>query len=412
MIWLYNVLCVAGLILGAPVWLAWVLASSSRRRGFAERWTPLPRLSEGTVWVHVASVGEAEAATPLLSRLREHGVPLLATSMTVTGRDRLRERFPSLPVRLVPLDLPGLVDWSVRRARVRTLVLVETELWPNLIRATVAAGGRVVIVSARISDRTYRRYQRARLFFRPLLRRVDRLGARSDADRARFAALGAREDRATLMGDLKLDRPPPAAPSEALKQALGPGPFLIGGSTHVGEEEALLSVWLELRNGPAPRLRLLLAPRHPERVPAVSLSVRRHGARFGLRSAGASEAEVVIVDTMGELASMYGLADLVFCGGTLSPVGGHNLLEPVQAGRVVVHGPYIQNQRHQEQLLRPFGVLRRVENARELGPVLRALWADPQRNAPAEAARAGLLAHRGAAERALGLVLDPEVPDA
>ena len=412
MIWLYNALCVAGLILGAPVWLAWVLASSSRRRGFAERWTPLPPLAEGTVWVHVASVGEAEAATPLLSRLCEHGVPLLVTSMTVTGRDRLRERFPSLPVRLVPLDLPGLVDWSVRRARVRTLVLVETELWPNLIRATLAAGGRVVIVSARISDRTYRRYQRARLLFTPLLRRVDRLGARSDVDRARFAALGAREDRATLMGDLKLDRPPPAPPSEELKQALGPGPFLIGGSTHAGEEEALLSVWLELRNGPAPRLRLLLVPRHPERVPAVSLSVRRHGARFGLRSAGASEAEVVIVDTVGELASMYGLADLVFCGGTLSPVGGHNLLEPVQAGRVVVHGPHIQNQRHQERLLRPFGVLRRVENARELGPVLRALWADPQRNAPAEAARAGLLAHRGAAERALGLVLDREVPDA
>ena len=412
MIWLYNMLWAAALVLGAPVWLPWVLISPARRRGFGERWTPLPPRDQDTVWLHAASVGEAEAATPLLSRLAERGVPLVVTTSTVTGRDRLRERFPGLSVRLVPLDLPGLIHVSVRRARVRTLVLVETELWPNLMRAVSAEGGRVVIVSARISDRSYRWYRRARFFFASLLRRVDQLAARSETDRARFTALGVRADRAHLTGDLKLDRPLPDAASEELREAVGPGPFLIGGSTHAGEEEALLRAWGELRKGAAAELRLLLVPRHPERVPAVCALVERHGASFGLRSEGAREADVVIVDTVGELPMLYGLADLVFSGGSLTDVGGHNLIEPVQSGRVVVHGPHIQNQRHQAQLLQPFGVLHRVRNPEELTRVLGELWADAARDAPTADARAGLLAHRGALERTLELVLPAGGPRA
>ncbi len=199
-------------------------------------------------------------------------------------------------------------------------------------------------------------------------------------------------------------------PDAGLRRALGAGPFLVGGSTHAGEEEALISAWQELRAGPAPALRLILAPRHPERVPQVRASVRRHGVSVGLRSAGAADAAVVVLDTLGELASIYTLADLVFCGGTLASVGGHNMVEPVRAGRVVVHGPHTQNQRHQERLLRPFGVLHRVENARELASVLRALWEDPARQAPAERARQQLAAHQGAVDRALGLLR--EVDDA
>ncbi|MCH6562132.1 MAG: 3-deoxy-D-manno-octulosonic acid transferase [Deltaproteobacteria bacterium] len=404
MIWLYNVLWAAALILGAPVWLPWVLLSSARRRGFRERWSPLPVRSQQTIWVHAASVGEAEAAMPLLARLQEQGLSLIVTTSTATGRGRLRERFPGLTVRLAPLDLPGLIQVSVRRARVQTLVLVETELWPNMMRAVSVADGRVVIVSARISDRSYRWYLRARVLFAPLLRRVDRLGARSEADLARFIALGVREERATLTGDLKLDRPPPEAASDELRNAIGRGPFLIGGSTHAGEEEALLRAWSELRKGAAPELRLLLVPRHLQRVPAVCALVERHGASFGLRSEGARQADVVIVDTLGELATLYGLAELVFSGGTLADVGGHNLIEPVQAGRVLVHGPHIENQRHQEQLLRPFGVLHRVRAPEDLARVLGELWADPERNARAAAAREGLLAHRGALELTLKLL--------
>ncbi len=242
-------------------------------------------------------------------------------------------------------------------------------------------------------------------FFSPLLARVHRIGTRSPLDLERFVALGASASGCSVVGDLKLDRGAPSEPSQDLVDALGAGPFLVGGSTHPGEEEALLEAWRKLRAARAPTLRLVLAPRHPERASDVAKSARRNGAHAGLRSQGASDAEVVVVDSVGELANLYGLADLVFVGGTLAHVGGHNLVEPVQAGRVVVHGPHTENQRTQEGLLAPLGVLHRIENAAGLTRVLLELWDDPDRNAPAREAAKRIDAHRGATEKTLELVL-------
>jgi 3-deoxy-D-manno-octulosonic-acid transferase len=207
-----------------------------------------------------------------------------------------------------------------------------------------------------------------------------------------------------VIGDLKLDRTPAPPADQALRAAIGPGPLLVGGSTHPGEEEALLDAWRALASGPAPGLRLVLAPRHADRAPDVLDNVRRSGASAALRSKGAASAEVAIVDTTGELGALYSLADLVFVGGTLARVGGHNLVEPVQAGKVVVHGPHTQNQRAQERLLAPRGVLRRVESARELRPALERLWQDPARHRAAEDARDWLALQRGAAARAVEAV--------
>jgi 3-deoxy-D-manno-octulosonic-acid transferase len=401
----YNAVLIVLALLALPFALVWLAASRRARRGLRERLSAPPPAAGRTVWVHAASVGEAEAAAPLLSELAARGVPLLATTLTATGRARLSSRFPDLGVRLLPIDLPGLANRSVRRTRVAVLVLIETELWPNLIAATDRARGRVVMVGARVSDRAFRRYRLARPLFRPLLARMWWVGARSDEDRRRLIELGARPERTPVIGDLKLDRFPAPPPGPELRAALGPGPFLVGGSTHAGEEEALLESWRQLRRG-APGLRLLLAPRHPERVQQVVTTARRFGARIGLRSEGAGDAEVVILNTLGELGAVYHLADLVFCGGTLAPIGGHNLVEPVQAGRVVVHGPHFENQRTQEALLRPLRVLHAVENARGLSETLARLWSDPDRNAPALAAAPLLERHRGATERALELVLD------
>ncbi|MGH2898314.1 MAG: 3-deoxy-D-manno-octulosonic acid transferase, partial [Solirubrobacteraceae bacterium] len=347
----------------SPLWLAaWLLGVLGPRGSVWQRLRPLPRMPEGTVWVHAASVGEAEAAAPLLSALIANGVHVIATTLTLTGRARLRARLPRLPVRLMPLDLPGLVQRSLARAQVAVVVLIETELWPVLIHAAERRGTRVIVAGARISDRSFPRYRWLHGFFAPLLERLHRVGARSELDRQRFVALGARAERCSVVGDLKLDRLEAPSASASLVQALGAGPFLLGGSTHAGEEEALLAAWRQLRATAAPDLRLVLAPRHPERVADVLNTVRRHGAGAGLRSQGAPDAEVVVVDTVGELASLYALSELVFVGGTLAHVGGHNLVEPVQAGRVVVHGPYTENQRTQEDLLAPLGVLHRVEN--------------------------------------------------
>ena len=405
MIFAYNALLLLALLVTAPVLVcAWLLGAFGPRASLLERLRPLARMPEGTVWVHAASVGEAEAAIPLVTALVQRGVPVIATALTLNGRARLRARLPRVRARLMPLDLPGLVHISLARARVGVVVLIETELWPNLIHAAEARGTRVIVAGGRISDRSYPRYRLLRPIFAPLLARLHEVGARSTLDRQRFVELGAASDRCSVVGDLKLDRAAPPDPSRALLDALGAGPFLIGGSTHPGEEEALLAAWRQLRDEGASSLRLLLVPRHPERASDVCKTVRRHGARAGLRSQGAAEFEVVVVDSVGELASLYRLAELVFAGGTLAHVGGHNLVEPVQAGRVVVHGPHTENQRTQEDLLAPLGVLSRVENAAGLARALSALWADPDRNAPAREATIADL-HRGATDRVLELVL-------
>ena len=406
MIFAYNALALLAILVGMPLLLgAWLLGALGPRASLYERLRPLPRMPEGTVWVHAASVGEAEAAAPLVAALVTRGVPVIATALTLNGRARLRARLPRVPARLMPLDLPGLVQLSLARARVAVVVLIETELWPNLIHAAQARGTRVIVAGGRISDRSFPRYRLLRAFFAPLLARVHEVGARSPLDRERFVALGASSERCSVVGDLKLDRAAPPEPTRELTEALGVGPFLVGGSTHPGEEEALLSSWRRLRDAGAAGLRLVLAPRHPERVSDVLKTVRRHGAHAGLRSQGAADREVVVVDSVGELASLYRLAELVFVGGTLAHVGGHNLVEPVQAGRVVVHGPHIENQRTQADLLAPLGVLFPVENAAGLDRALAALWADPERNAPAREAARRLDEHRGATDRVLELVL-------
>jgi 3-deoxy-D-manno-octulosonic-acid transferase len=403
---LYGLLSGLLALLGAPLALGAALASPRIRRGLGERLRPLEAGAAPAVWVHAASVGEVEAAVPLLEALLEREVRVLATTLTTSGRDRLRARLPALGARLAPLDLPGLARVSIRRAGVRVLALIETEIWPNTIAACTASGGRVVILGGRLSDRSFPRYRRLRPLLGELLRRVSRVGARSAEDRDRFLALGLPAERASVVGDLKLDRAPAAPPGGDLRAAIGPGPLLLAASTHAGEEEALLAAWRELCAGAAPGLRLLLAPRHPERAGEVAEAARRSGARVGLRSQGASGCEVVVLDGLGELASLYGLAELVFSGGTLAPVGGHNLIEPIQAGRVVVHGPHTENQRAQVSLLAPLGVLHPIEDAKGLAPELERLWRNPERNAPAIAARDALEAHRGAAERSLGIVLE------
>ena len=346
MIALYNLLLILIGVISWPLLLIAVLTRARLRQGLGERLRPLGCVPGGCIWIHAASVGEAEAAVPLVRQLLERGLPVLATTMTLTGRERFRAHFPGLPVRLAPLDLPGLTGASVRRARVRGLVLIETEIWPNAIAATRAAGGAVFIVSGRISDAGFRRYRRFRWRFAAVLGRVQHVAARSPEDLERFLALGVSPARASLGGDLKLDRDPPEPPDAALREAIGSGPMIVAGSTHPGEEEALLAAWQALSER-VDGLRLVLVPRHTERVPEVCELIGRHGIRAGLRSEGAAAARVVVVDTMGELPALYELADWVFVGGSLAPVGGHYLLEPVEAGRVIVHGPHLYTQRTQ-----------------------------------------------------------------
>lgn len=396
---LYNAALLGTALIGWPL-LVLVIATRPRlRTGFLERLVPLARSDVPTVWVHAASVGEVEAALPMIRALTHRGLALRLTTQSATGRAHLARRLPELPARLAPLDLPGLAALSIRRARVRTLLLIETELWPNWMRAAQRNGGRVAVASGRLSDRSMVRYRRLRALLRPLLRDVE-IAAQTELDGARFVELGAEPAHVHALGDLKLDRLEVPEPSEALLLAVGKGPLLVAGSTHPGEEEPLVDAWRALLPE-APSLRLVLAPRHPERAVAVLESLRARGVAAELRSRGAAAAPVVVLDTLGELAALYRLATLAFVGGTLVPIGGHSLMEPVAAGRVVVHGPHVHNQRAQVERLRPLGVLVEVSGADGLPAALRALWADRLRDAPAAAARDVLMQSRGAVARVL-----------
>jgi len=378
---IYNGALAVILILGAPVWILLVLANPRLRAGFLERLQPLPQCGEANVWVHAASVGEVEAIAPLIRELRQRRIPLQLTALSDTGRARLCERFPECAPRLAPLDLPWLARASVRRARVTGLILVETELWPNLLAAIAKRGGHGILVSARLSDRSFPRYRRMRRLLTPLLRRLSAVAARSAVDRERFVELGVSPECVRVVGDLKWARPELPGPGEALVAALGSGPFLLAASTHEGEEDAVLEAFRGLRDE-APELRLVIAPRHPPRSEHVAARARAAGFEVGLRSRGAAREPVVVLDTLGELASLYSLATLVFSGGSLVPIGGHNLVEIVQSGRVAVVGPHTQNQAPQVALLEPTGALVRVADAKELGAALRRLWRDPSRDAP------------------------------
>jgi len=382
---IYNGMLATLTLLGLPVWLVWWLRSPRVRAMFRERLRPLQDSQEGTLWIHAASVGEVEAVAPLIRRLRERQVPLRLTALSDTGRARLVELFPDCGPRLAPLDLPWLVHASVRAARVRALVLVETELWPNWIAAMRRAGGVILLASARLSDRSFPRYRRLRWLVGPVIAQLTAIAARGPTDRERFIDLGAAPERVRVVGDLKWARHLGLRPSDALRAAIGPGPFLLGASTHPGEERALLEAYRFLRRE-IPGLRLLIAPRHVDRCDSLVAELEASEFAVGRRSRGAPEAPVVLLDTMGELASLYDLASLVFSGGSLVPVGGHSLVEIVQGGRVAVVGPHTHNQRPQIELLEPTGALIRVERAEQLGDALLRLWRDPDRDAPARAA--------------------------
>ena len=394
---------------GVPVGALALVARPSWRGGWRQRLGTLDRSVAGGVWVHAASVGETRAARPLLRALVARGevLTLTHTRGAALSVDVGEVVGPALASRgLAPLDHPWCLWRALDRVAPRALVLVETELWPNAIREATARGVAVGVVSASISPRSFKRYQRVRRWVAPTFRRLAFVAARSEPEAARFEALGVPSDRVQVTGDLKLDVPveEPGLPQE-VAATLGDTPLFVAGSTHEGEEEAVLAAVRRCQErGVAARF--AIAPRRLERCGAVARSVEREGLRPRLRShwgvAPLAADEVALVDRTGELPSWYRAATVAFVGGTLVPVGGHNLYEPIERGAFVLFGPGVSAvPEAADRILRAnAGVM--VDGASALAEQA-AFWLARPRRARESAARgdASLAAHRGSAARSL-----------
>jgi 3-deoxy-D-manno-octulosonic-acid transferase len=362
----YNLVLLVALIAGAPWWLFRMATTQKYREGLLERLgcvpsrlrTPLAGLTaeRPIIWVHAVSVGEVLAVSRLVKSL-DTALPnyIIAVSTTTrTGQALARERFGTNRVFYSPLDLPWAVRAYLNALQPRLFILAETEFWPNLLSGCYRRNIPVAVVNARISDRSWPRYRRLRWLWRPFLSRLSRVLAQSQTDAVRLKAIGCLPERVTVAGNLKFDvRAAEEAEATRLLQKLSSGlRLIVAGSTLEGEEAALLEALPRLLQAD-PQLALLLAPRHPERFAAVAALLEKSGAAWIKRSDWLTAAKgslkplnpgtIVLLDTIGELASVYSLASVAFVGGSLVPAGGHNPLEPAQFGIPIVMGPHFAN---------------------------------------------------------------------
>ncbi|HKU26075.1 MAG TPA: 3-deoxy-D-manno-octulosonic acid transferase [Candidatus Sulfotelmatobacter sp.] len=354
---LYSFALAVGLVLSAPYWLYQMIRHGKYRRGIAERAGRVPgRLisasSMPVIWIHAVSLGEMLAIVGLVDEMRR-AFPqyrIVISSTTDTGQDLARKRFGEENVFYFPMDFAFCIRRYLRVLRPELVVLAETEFWPNFLRLVHASGARIAVVNARISDHSWPNYRRFSWALRRMLRGVDLFLAQTQQDSDRLQSIGADPARVHVTGNLKFDMHLPSPPPivDLLRNSLAAhsaGPVLVCGST-VEDEEALLLKAFEHILVKHPLAVMILAPRHPERFDTVATLIERLGINFHRRTQWHGEklaAGVFLVDSVGELAALYALADVAFVGGSLVPRGGHNIIEPAQHGVAVVTGNHNEN---------------------------------------------------------------------
>jgi len=383
------------------------------RTHLGERFGLGRRLAVPSIWLHAVSVGEVSAAAALVRALhaRHPDVPLVLTTATPTGRAQAATLFGAdVEVRFLPYDTAGSVRRFLARIRPLAAIIMETELWPNLLHECGRRGVPVVFASARLAARSVPRYRRFGTLFSAGLRNAW-VAAQSSADADRFIALGADPARTRVVGNLKFDMRPGEAVAESGRELrrryLGARPVWTAGSTHEGEEELVLGAHAVLERAVRGAL-LVLVPRHPQRFAGVAALLERRGLVFDRRGRSETvrpEAQVLLLDTMGELTAFYAASDVAFVGGSLVPVGGHNLLEPAALGVPVITGPHTQNGPEIARLLIEAGGALEVADGVALAAAAGRLLADPAlRERMGESARSFVEAHRGSLARLLALI--------
>jgi 3-deoxy-D-manno-octulosonic-acid transferase len=426
----YNLALFAALVAAAPWWL-WRMATTQKYRdGLAQRLGRIPpRLrvagagEKPVIWLHAVSVGEVLAVTRLVQEIEAafSAYAIFISTTTRTGQELAQTRCGAERVFYCPLDLPWAVRAYLNALQPRMLILAETEFWPNLLNGCFRRDIPVVVVNARISDRSWPRYQMLRRLWRPILGQISQALAQTEADAQRLIALGCDPERVNVSGNLKFDvRAAKQAEATRLLKVLGAGlRFLVAGSTLEGEETALLAAWPRLL-AVDPHLVMVLAPRHPERFAAVSTLLQNSGFAWTKRSewegkspgaiAPLQPGQIVLLDTIGELASVYSVAAVAFVGGSLIPSGGHNPLEPAQFGVPIVMGSHYVNFRAITDDLRAHNAIR-IASKEELADSIAELLSN-QRDAQemGECARQVFEQQAGATARSIAVlqkILDP-----
>ena len=381
--WVYSALLLAVLMLGAPYWLVRMATSGRYRAGLAGRLGWMPKqlrdaiteagLGREVVWVHAVSVGEVMAAAQLIRELGAARPELLiaVSTTTATGQQLAKQRLPELPVFYLPLDFAFVVRRYLRVLRPKMLVLMESELWPNLIKECDRAGVPMAVVNARVSDRSLPRYLKLRRLWRPLLAKISLFLAQSSETAERLVQMGAPAERVRVTGNLKYDlRESRESPLVAMLRAQLPAAarVIVCGSTMEGEERILLEAWPAVVVA-EPGAVMVLAPRHPDRFDAVAAKIEATGfspiraSEFRERPAPVAAGSIFLLNTIGDLAAMYSLGAVAFVGGSLVPSGGHNPLEPARFGVPVLTGSSYENFREIVDVLRAHNAVRVVSAA-------------------------------------------------
>ncbi len=377
------------------------------RRGLASQERPGGKL----VWMHGASVGETVSLLPLVERMIGRGFTVLLTSGTVTSSRVMGQRLPDGAIhQFMPLDVPAYVSRFLDHWRPDLSLITESEIWPNMLLSAHQRHIPLVLVNARLSERSFKRWQRLPGFISALLQLFDICLAQSDVDAERLRMLGA--PRVAATGNMKFDVPPPpadAAALAALRQRLAGRRIWLAASTHDGEELAAIAAHKQARQA-VPDLLTIIVPRHPDRGEAIAAMAIRAGfkvTRRGLGEMPRAEDDVYVADTLNELGLFYALAPLAFIGGTLVRVGGHNPIEAAKLGTAILHGPYVRNAVEIYAAFDASGAAREVADADALSAAASALLLEPERIAEmAQAGRQTAAALGGAIERTMQ-TLDP-----
>ena len=428
---LYSVVIVAFFVLVSPYLVYQALryrkyvASLTQRLGYLPVSFNLD--ADESIWIHAVSVGEVLTARALLPELRERypRLRLFLSTTTMTGQQIARNNLQYVDeVFYFPFDFGFTVQRTLRLVKPRLFIMIETEIWPNLLRACHRLGVKTMLVNGRISSRSYPRYRLARPFFRRVLRHVDRFCMQSEESARRIIDIGADRQRVVVTGSLKFDSleiPGASAADRGQNRVLryfriAPArPVIIAASTLKGEEHYVLDAFQRVRATMTEAL-LIIAPRKPERFDDAERLARRAGWKVARRTELRVDAEprqdVVVLDTIGELAQLYQVATAVFVGGSLVDAGGHNILEPAVFGKPIVFGPHMHNFAEIARTFLGNGAAIQVRNGRELETVLLELLGDPVRRASlGAAARALVEANRGARNKSLAAIAQVLPPD-